>query len=147
MTPGHPNELQPGKRPRITLSPTIVLKDGQPFATLSTPGGDNQDQALLQVLFNVILFGMNPQQAVEAPRFETTHLVSSFDDHKFNPGVLRMESRLQGTNDVLKQKGHKIELVDDYAPLSAPTIIIYDPKTQIIQGGADVRRGRYAVGW
>jgi gamma-glutamyltranspeptidase / glutathione hydrolase len=147
MSPGHPNELQPGKRPRITLSPTIVLKDGQPFAALSTPGGDNQDQALIQVLFNVILFGMNPQQAVEAPRFETTHLVSSFDDHKFNPGVLRMESRLQSASDALKQKGHKIEFVDDYAPLSAPTIIIYDPKTRIIQGGADVRRGRYAAGW
>jgi gamma-glutamyltranspeptidase/glutathione hydrolase len=117
------------------------------YAALSTPGGDNQDQALIQVLFNVILFGMNPQQAVEAPLFETTHLVSSFDDHKFNPGVLRMESRLQGTNDSLKQKGHKTEFVDDYAPLSAPTIIIYDPKTKIIEGGADVRRGRYAVGW
>src|SRR5581483_10233795 len=94
LKPGHPNDLQPGKRPRITLTPTLVMKDGEPFAALSTPGGDNQDQALLQVLLNVIEFGMNPQEAVEAARFETLHLVSSFDDHRFNPGVLQVEARV-----------------------------------------------------
>ena len=64
LTPGHPNQLAPGKRPRVTLSPTIVLKDGKPFLALSTPGGDNQDQALLQVMLNIIEFGMSPQEAV-----------------------------------------------------------------------------------
>src|SRR5215216_5477560 len=91
---GHPNMLQPGKRPRITLTPTLVLKDGKPFVVLSTPGGDNQDQSLIQVLFNIIEFGMNVQEAVEAPRFQTLHLVSSFDDHRFNPGVLNLEDRI-----------------------------------------------------
>ncbi|HKX32730.1 MAG TPA: gamma-glutamyltransferase family protein [Blastocatellia bacterium] len=148
LTPGHPNELKPGKRPRITLSPTLVMKDGQPFAGLSTPGGDNQDQALLQVLLNVIEFGMGPQEAVEAPRFETLHLVSSFDDHKFNPGVLQVEARVKpAVIEELKSRGHKVEMKGDYGSGSAPTIIIYDPQSRVIQGGADVRRGRYAIGW
>jgi len=148
LKPGHPNELQPGKRPRITLSPTIVLKDGEPFAALSTPGGDNQDQALLQVLLNVIEFGMNPQEAVEAPRFETMHLVSSFDDHRFNPGLLQVEGRVASPAvEELKKRGHKVDVRGDYASGSAPTIILFNPQTKVIQAGADVRRGRYAVGW
>jgi gamma-glutamyltranspeptidase / glutathione hydrolase len=148
LTPGHPNELQPGKRPRITLSPTLVMKDGQPFAALSTPGGDNQDQALLQTLLNVIEFGMNPQEAVEAARFDSAHFVSSFDDHKFNPGLLSLEQRFGDAviND-LKARGHKIDVKPDFSPTSAPTIVIFDPRTKLIQAGADVRRGRYAIGW
>ncbi|HEU0253834.1 MAG TPA: gamma-glutamyltransferase family protein, partial [Pyrinomonadaceae bacterium] len=92
--PNSPNVVAPGKRPRITLTPTLVLKNGEPFMVLSTPGGDNQDQALLQVLLNVIEFGMNPQEAVEAARFDTQHYVSSFDDHEFLPGSLNIESRV-----------------------------------------------------
>ena len=92
--PNSPNVVAPGKRPRITLTPTLVLKGGEPFMVLSTPGGDNQDQALLQVLLNIIEFGMNPQEAVEAPRFDTQHYVSSFDDHEFLPGSLNVESRV-----------------------------------------------------
>src|SRR5260370_20463605 len=88
--PNSPNVVAPGKRPRITLTPTLVLKHGQHFMVLSTPGGDNQDQALLQVLLNVIEFGMNPQEAVEAPRFDTQHYVSSFDNHEFFAGVLNV---------------------------------------------------------
>ncbi len=148
LTPGHPNELKPGKRPRITLTPTLVMKDGKPFAALSSPGGDNQEQALLQVLLNVIEFGMNPQEAVEAPRFETSHLVSSFDDHKFNPGALQVEMRIKQTViEELKSRGHKIDLRGDFGTSAAPTIVIYDPRNKVIQGGADVRRGRYAIGW
>jgi gamma-glutamyltranspeptidase/glutathione hydrolase len=148
LTPGHPNELQPGKRPRITLTPTVVLKDGEPFAALSTPGGDNQEQALLQVLLNVVEFGMNPQEAVEAARFETLHFVSSFDDHRFNPGALQVEGRVaQPAVEDLKRRGHKLEVQGDYSSGSAPTIIIFNPQTKVIQAGADVRRGRYAIGW
>jgi gamma-glutamyltranspeptidase / glutathione hydrolase len=148
LTPDHPNELKPGKRPRITLSPTLVLKDGRPFAALSTPGGDNQDQALTQVLLNVIEFGMNPQEAVEAARFETAHFVSSFADHKFSPGSLSLEKRFgEQIIDEMKKRGHKVELNENFAPTSAPTIVIYDPKSGLIQAGSDVRRGRYAMGW
>jgi gamma-glutamyltranspeptidase/glutathione hydrolase len=148
LTPNHPNELKPGKRPRITLSPTLVLKDGKPFAALSTPGGDNQDQALLQVLLNIIEFGMNPQEAVEAARFETAHFVSSFADHKFNPGSLSLEKRFgEQLIEEMKRRGHKVEVNENFSPTSAPTIVVYDPKTKLIQAGADVRRGRYAIGW
>ncbi|MFN0121498.1 MAG: gamma-glutamyltransferase family protein [Blastocatellia bacterium] len=148
LKPGHPNELQPGKRPRMTLSPTLVMKDGQPFAALSTPGGDNQDQALLQTLLNIIEFGMNPQEAVEAPRFETRHLVSSFDDHKFNPGLMLIENRIDAkVGEDLKARGHKLETAGPFANGSAPTIILYDPKTKALHAGADVRRGRYVIGW
>jgi gamma-glutamyltranspeptidase / glutathione hydrolase len=148
LTPGHPNELKPGKRPRITLTPTLVMKDGKPFAALSTPGGDNQEQALIQVLLNVIEFGMNPQEAVEAPRFETSHLVSSFDDHRFNPGTMQVEGRIKpDVIEELKARGHKLDVRGDFSSGSAPTIIIYDPNSKVIQAGADVRRGRYAIGW
>jgi gamma-glutamyltranspeptidase/glutathione hydrolase len=144
----HPNVLQPGKRPRITLTPTLVMKDGKPLLVLSTPGGDNQDQSLVQVLLNVIEFGMNVQEAVEAPRFQTLHLVSSFDDHRFNPGVLNLESRIaKEVADQLAARGHKVEMQAAWGNPSAPTIIMLRSDTGVIEGGADPRRGRYAIAW
>jgi gamma-glutamyltranspeptidase/glutathione hydrolase len=146
--PNSPNVVAPGKRPRITLTPTIVLKNGEPFMVLSTPGGDNQDQALLQVLLNIIEFDMNPQEAVEAPRFDTQHYVSSFDDHEFLPGSLNVESRVSlKTIQELSQKGHKVKVQSEWGTLSAPTVITYDPKTGVAAAGADPRRSRYAVAW
>ena len=146
--PNSPNVVAPGKRPRITLTPTIVLKGGEPFMVLSTPGGDNQDQALLQVLLNIIEFGMNPQEAVEAPRFDTQHYVSSFDDHEFLPGSLNVESRVSlKTIQELSQKGHKVKVQGEWGTLSAPTVIMFDPKTGVASAGADPRRSRYAVAW
>src|SRR5579883_856294 len=95
LVPGNPNELAGGKRPRVTLSPTLVTQaDGRAFFAASTPGGDNQDQSLIQVLFDVIEFGMNAQNAVEAPRFQTRHLVSSFDNHAWNLGDLILDERI-----------------------------------------------------
>lgn len=144
----HPNVVAPGKRPRITLTPTLVMKGGEPFMVLSTPGGDNQDQALLQVLLNIIEFGMNPQEAVEAARFDTQHYVSSFDDHEFLPGSLNIESRVSlKTVQELSQKGHKVKVQSEWGTLSAPTVIVYDPKTGVASAGADPRRSRYAVAW
>ncbi len=143
-----PNVVAPGKRPRITLTPTLVLKNGQPFMVLSTPGGDNQDQALLQVLLNVIEFGMNPQEAVEAPRFDTQHYVSSFDNHEFMAGLLNIESRISA--DVISQlgsRGHKLKIQSGWGTGSSPTVIMYDVRSGVISGGADPRRGRYAVAW
>src|SRR5258706_9824846 len=146
--PNSPNVVAPGKRPRITLTPTLVLKDGQPFMVLSTPGGDNQDQALLQVLLNIIEFDMNPQEAVEAPRFDTQHYVNSFDDHEFLPGSLNIESRIpEETIDELKHRGHKMKVQSAWGTLSSPTVIIYNPQTGVSSAGADPRRGRYAVAW
>src|SRR5215203_1573443 len=144
--PNSPNVVAPGKRPRITLTPTLVLKGGEPFMVLSTPGGDNQDQALLQVLLNIVEFGMNPQEAVEAPRFDTQHYVSSFDDHEFVPGSLSVESRVNlKTVQELSEKGHKVKVQGEWGTLSAPTVITYDPKNGVASAGADPRRSRYAV--
>ena len=145
---GHPNVLQPGKRPRITLTPTLVLRNGEPYLALSTPGGDNQDQSLIQVLFNIIEFGMNVQEAVEAPRFQTMHLVSSFDDHRFSAGVLKVEDRIPATTlTALRTRGHKVEPVAAWANASAPTVILYNRAAGVIEAGADPRRGRYALAW
>jgi gamma-glutamyltranspeptidase/glutathione hydrolase len=143
-----PNVVAPGKRPRITLTPTLVLHNGEPFMVLSTPGGDNQDQALLQVLLNVVEFGMNPQEAVEAPRFDTQHYVSSFDDHEFLAGSLNIESRVaEQTIAELKARGHKLNVQSPWGTLSSPTVIIYNPGNGVSSAGADPRRGRYAVAW
>lgn len=143
-----PNVVAPGKRPRITLTPTLVLKNGQPFMVLSTPGGDNQDQALLQVLLNIVEFDMNPQEAVEAARFDTQHYVSSFDDHEFLPGSLNVESRVSlKTIQELSSKGHKVKVQSEWGTLSAPTVIVFDTKNGVASAGADPRRSRYAVAW
>jgi gamma-glutamyltranspeptidase/glutathione hydrolase len=145
---GHPNVLEPGKRPRVTLTPTLVMKDGKPFLALSTPGGDNQDQTLLQIMLNVIEFGMNVQEAIEAPRFQTLHLVSSFDDHRFNPGELKIEDRVsKEILSALQSRGHKVEAVAAWANASAPTMIMFRLDSNVIEAGADPRRGRYAVAW
>ncbi len=143
-----PNVVAPGKRPRITLTPTLVLQNGEPFMVLSTPGGDNQDQALLQVLLNIIEFDMSPQEAVEAARFDTQHYVSSFDDHEFLGGSLNVESRIADKVIAeLKSRGHKVTVQSAWGTLSAPTVIVYNTRNGVSSAGADPRRGRYAVAW
>jgi gamma-glutamyltranspeptidase/glutathione hydrolase len=144
-TPGHPNQLAPGKRPRVTLSPTLVLKDGKPFLALSTPGGDNQDQALLQVVLNIIDFGMSPQEAVEAPRFQTEHFYSSFAFHEFVAGKLNLEGRIpKATADKLSALGHKVTVARDWSNSSAPTVIEFGDG--VLSGAADPRRSRFIFG-
>ncbi len=145
MTQDHPNRLAPGKRPRVTLSPTIVLKDGNPFMALSTPGGDNQDQAMLQVLLNIIDFGMTAQEAVEAPRFQTEHFYSSFANHEFSPGKLNLEARIsKAVVDQLTARGHRITMQGPWSNSSAPTVIML--RDGVLHGGADPRRARFIFG-
>ena len=144
-TPGHANSLGAGKRPRVTLSPTLVLKDGKPIFAMSTPGGDNQDQAMLQVLLNMIDFGMPPQQAVEAPRFQTEHFYASFANHEFVAGKLNVESRLPAaTVEALAALGHKMNVGGAWSNASAPVVI--EMNAGVLEGGADPRRGRYIFG-
>ena len=145
MTEGHPNQLAPGKRPRVTLSPTLVTKDGKVAFVMSTPGGDNQDQAMLQVLLNLIVFGMTPQEAVEAPRFQTEHFYGSFADHVFNPGKLNLEARIsKAVADKLQSLGHKVSVTGNWSNSSAPTVIFVD--NGVLNGGADPRRARFVFG-
>ncbi len=145
MTAGHPNQLQPGKRPRVTLSPTLVTRGGQLEMILSTPGGDNQDQALLQVLLNIIDFGMSPQAAVEAPRFQTEHFYSSFAGHEFVPARLNLEGRIPKTTiDALAAWGHRVTVTGDWGNSSAPVVIL--AHDGVLDGGADPRRARFIFG-
>ncbi len=145
LTPGHPNELRPGKRPRVTLTPTIVLKDGRPVLLISSPGGDNQDQALIQVLLNIIEFGMTPQQAVEAPRFQSAHYYSSFAFHEFTPGRLGLEARIPSEiADRLAALGHAVHLQGPWGNSSAPAVILI--RNGVLEAGVDPRRGRFAFG-
>jgi gamma-glutamyltranspeptidase/glutathione hydrolase len=144
-TPGHANSLGAGKRPRVTLSPTIVLKGGQPIYALSTPGGDNQDQALLQVLLNMIDFDMPPQQAVESARFQTEQFYASFANHEFVPGKLNVENRLpSSTIEALAALGHKMNVAGPWSNASAPVVIRMGGGA--LEGGADPRRGRFVFG-
>lgn len=145
MTPGHANQLQPGKRPRVTLSPTLVTKAGKLEMIMSTPGGDNQDQALLQVFLNIVEFGMTPQEAAEAPRFQTEHFYSSFGGHEFVPAKLNVEGRIpKATADALTALGHRVTLAGDWSNSSAPTVIWVH--NGVLHGAADPRRARFIFG-
>jgi len=147
LVEGHPNELAGGKRPRVTLSPTLVTHRGKPLLALSTPGGDNQDQALLQLFLNVVEFGMNAQMALEAPRFQTRHMVSSFDNHAMSPGDLMVDDRTPASvlND-LTNRGHQTSTRSRWSSGSAPTMIRYVPAGSI-EAGADPYGYRAARAW
>jgi gamma-glutamyltranspeptidase/glutathione hydrolase len=148
MTPGHPNQIAPHKRPRLTLTPSLALRDGKPWLAFSTPGGDSQDQTLLQVFLNVAEFGMDPQAAVEAPRFNSLAMFSSFDDHSDQPLTLQIERRVgELTLEALRAMGHKLIVQGDWDNPTAPTLIEFDPATGVVRAGADVRGHRYAIGW
>jgi gamma-glutamyltranspeptidase/glutathione hydrolase len=138
LVPGNPNELAGGKRPRVTLSPTLVVRpDGTPYIATSTPGGDNQEQALTQIILDVMDFNMGAQTAVEFPRFQTRHLVSSFDNHAWNLGDLLLDERYPpNLAQQLMAKGHKVELRSRYNNGAAPVIIKFLPDG-IIEAGAD----------
>src|SRR5262249_11571740 len=134
---------QGGKRPRTTLSPTIVLRDGRPFLAMSSPGGDSQDQQALQVLLNIAVFGLSPQAAVEAPRFNTRHYESSFGGHRFHAGLLELAELV----DALRRLGHKVELLGPFMADTGTTVAGVDSRHGTLFGAADVRRQRFAVGW
>jgi gamma-glutamyltranspeptidase/glutathione hydrolase len=137
LVPGHPNELAGGKRPRVTLSPTLVTRDGKAFLALSTPGGDNQEQSLIQVLLDVIEFGMNAEQAIEAPRFQTRHLVSSFDNHAMNPGDLLIDERMgQAVAAELTERKHHVGMHTRWSSGAAPVVIRVMP-SGVLEVGAD----------
>jgi gamma-glutamyltranspeptidase/glutathione hydrolase len=148
LVKGHPNELAGGKRPRVTLSPTLVTgPDGKPFMAFSTPGGDNQEQSLIQIFFNAALFGMNPEQAIESPRFQTRHLVSSFDNHAMNPGDLLLDDRIPSqTMQELADRGHKVETRPRTNSGAAPVMIKVSP-SGVFEAGADPWFNRQMQAW
>jgi len=148
LDPSSPNVLAGGKRPRTTLTPTIVLKDGKPFLAIGTPGGDSQDQQILLVLLNIIDFGMDVQAAIEAPRVNSLHPVSSFDDHRAQPGVLEIETTFPpSVIEALNARGHVLRLRPANGISTGVVAAGVDPATGKLRGGADLRRERAIVAW
>ncbi|MSQ54144.1 MAG: gamma-glutamyltransferase family protein [Betaproteobacteria bacterium] len=149
LTPGHPAEVAPGKRPRLTPSPALALKDGKPFMCFGTPGGDVQAQAMLQVFINVTQYGMQVQQAVEAQRFSSANFPNSFPPHEYFPGRLCIEEDMP--NDVIeamRARGHDVEVLPRLpAKSGAVCAVMRDPRTGLKHAGADPRREAYALAW
>src|SRR5262249_22167835 len=106
---GTPDVIQPGKRPRITLSPTLLFHDDLPVLAISVAGGDMQDQAAIQVILNYVEFGMNPEEAFKAPRFSTTHFTSSFSQERASLGSLSVPKALpEEVQADLRSRGHVV---------------------------------------
>jgi len=146
---GHPSKVEPGKRPRLTPNPSMVFRDGRLFMPFGCPGGDAQPQAMVQFYLNVAEFGMNPQAAVEAPRFTSSNFPNSFWPHTYLPGRLNLEGRIDSkTADALTARGHDVRMRSDWEPMSmaALSAIVVDQEAGTLSGGADPRRDTYAIG-
>jgi len=147
LNPGEANALQPGKRPRSTLQGTLVMKDGQPLMLMGTPGADNQVLLTMQTLLNIIEFGMNVQQAIEAPKWLTRAFPASPFPHTMYPGDLSVESRIpEAVQKQLLARGHKLHVTGPWSSGSLAAIVI-DPKTGVISAGTDPRTEAYAWAW
>jgi len=143
---GHPNALAPGKRPRTTLVSYLICEGGVPTTTVGCPGGDDQAQADLQIILNLLVFGMNPQQAVEAPRFSTQTLVNSFYPRVYKPGVLNVEPGIpEATRAELTALGH---VVTEIGACGIGAVVTHrDQESGVLSAGADPRRPTYALAW
>ena len=136
---GHPNQVAPDKRPYHTLSPTMALYPSGEFAfTLGTPGGDSQTQTILQITHNMLVFGMTPQQAIEAPRFRSlSGLRLAIEDRVSEEALLD-----------LRQRGHLLNLVEGWtATFGGAHMIHHDPETGVLTAAADPRREAYAIAY
>ena len=146
----HPNRMEPGKRPRITLTPTLVLKEGQAVMAISVAGGDLQDQTTLNCLLNHIEFGMLPAEAVTAARFSTGHHQNSFDP---NPNRRQTVVELAGltvntqidqtVRSDLQGRGHKLHITE--GPIASPVMIVRQSESGMIYAAGDPRTGRHAA--
>ena len=147
LDPSHANALAPRKRPRTTLTPSLATKDGEPYMAFGTPGGDCQDQWTLQFFLNVIDFGMNLQEAIDAPSFHTHHFPNSFYPHNANPGSLTLEARIpESVRDALSERGHEVTVSGAWSH-GKVLAITFDVKSGLISAGASPRRQiAYAMG-
>ena len=148
LNPQRPNALEPHKRPRATLTPTIVTKDGGPFMAFGTPGGDSQEQWTLQFFLNYVEFGMNLQEALDAPTIHTMHFPSSFYPRAAFPGRVVAESRIpEDTLDELRRRGHDVELTGGWAN-GKVLGIRYHADSGVMAGAASAKNNiGYAMGW
>lgn len=143
---GHPNCIEPGKRPRITLTPTIILKEGRPFLAVSVAGGDLQDQVSLQMVLDLIDFNLPPAEAVAAPRFATQHFLGSFRQPPPKLGSLELaEDTAESTISNLRARGHKVTL--HKPPVGHPVVIRIDPDSGRIDAAGDPKAKRHAAAY
>lgn len=140
------NVVEPGKRPRATLTPTLALKDGQPYLCFSVQGGDSQDQNLLQFFLNVVEFGMTVQEAVEAANINSYQMRSSFGEHESVPGKILLNSSIPDwIRRDLKARGYTFEFDDRTSgPINA---IYFDRKHNTFWGGSSNHGEDYGIGW
>ncbi len=147
LVPGHANALAPGRRPRSTLQGTLVMKDGQPLMVMGSPGGDDQCMRTAQTLLNMIDFGMNVQQAIEAPRWATTSFPASPFPHTMYPGRMSVEDRItEAVRNELIKRGHLLTVSGAWT-MGSNAAIVLDPKTGVLSAGADPRCDAYALAW
>jgi gamma-glutamyltranspeptidase/glutathione hydrolase len=151
---GDVNLLQPGKRPRHTINPALALKDGKPLLAWNTPGGDNQPQAMLQAFLNMFEFGMNPQQAVEAPTVTTTNFQASNYPQPVGDELIVPELLAAGVGDALRAKGHKVKVTARQHPYGqqmsgagAVKMLWIDPRNGVMQVGVSPAKDNYALAY
>jgi gamma-glutamyltranspeptidase / glutathione hydrolase len=145
----HPARVGPGRRPRMSANPAIAMRSGAHAIPFGSPGSEVLGQAMLQVFLNMVVFGMDPQSAVEAPRFASYSWPESALPHAYRPGQLNLEASIDvTTGEALAALGHKIVWWPErkYAAGSVCTILS-DLETGVKWAGADPRRTAYAVGW
>jgi gamma-glutamyltranspeptidase/glutathione hydrolase len=140
------NVIEPGKRPRVTLTPTLAMKDGAPYLAFAVQGGDSQDQNLLQFFLNVVEFGMTVQQAVEAPNINSFQMRSSFGAHEARPGNMEVATSLpEATRDTLRRMGYTLRFVErSSGPINA---ILFDRKHGTMWGGSSHHGEDYGIAW
>ncbi len=146
LDPSHASVVAPGKRPRLTPAPAMVLQDGKALMPFGTPGGDVQQQAMLQVLLNVTVFGMPLQEAIEAPRVASRSFPDSFWPHTYSPGKLEAERRLsKDTRDALAGLGHTMGDWPDWEWRAGSVCAVKVGPEGTRWGGADPRRGSLSI--
>lgn len=147
LDPNHVNHLEPGRRPRITPHAVIVYKDGEFWMAYGTPGGDTQPQALIQVFLNMTVFGMNVQEAIQAPRFRTVAFEDSFSPHGARPHTLHLESTIyQATHEQLTAWGYTVNEYEDWhmSAFGAVGAVVHEGDT--FMAGSDPRENTWALG-
>jgi gamma-glutamyltranspeptidase/glutathione hydrolase len=143
---GLPASLVPGRRPRTTLSPTLVYRDGGPVLACGTPGGDQQDQWQLVMLLSHLVQGRTLQEAIETPMWHSNAMPSSFHPRDAHPGQLVVEERVgERVIDGLRQRGHRVEVSAPWS-LGRLSAVSRDPGTGLLEGAADPRGLGYVMG-
>jgi gamma-glutamyltranspeptidase/glutathione hydrolase len=152
LDPAKAAQIRPRSRPRYTLTPSIIMQNGEPFMALGTPGGDNQEQTIIQALLNVLEFQSawypNLHAAFELPRIQTFHFLGSFWPHRIDANRLEIEPGIPpAVLEALKARGHDVRFVAPFSISGCATGVIIDARTGSRIAGADPRRDCYAAAY